>query len=312
MLVATDLAARGIDVDGITHVINYELPEVPETYVHRIGRTARAGATGIAISLCASDEREQLRGIERLIRLQRAGGGRASPGALRAQRAAGAPPAGTGLRLAPAGRRPRPTQRRPALLRALARRPHARRRCSLRITRVHEQHAELMLRARSADSTAHASAATAAQPPTRAASEAAVASFSASDRSPGRARPSSASAKAMRVRASQRRRGRARFGRQRLLEVRDRGVPTRAREVEQSEVMVDGAVVDQAAPANHAQVGARREESRQQLRRALVAGSERDLAGQRERHHPAAVAGTVREARVRQQFELLPRLRSPA
>ena len=68
VLVATDLAARGIDVDGITHVINYELPEVPETYVHRIGRTARAGASGIAISLCASDERDQLRGIERLIR----------------------------------------------------------------------------------------------------------------------------------------------------------------------------------------------------------------------------------------------------
>src|SRR5262245_5150796 len=68
VLVATDLAARGIDVDGITHVINYELPEVPETYVHRIGRTARAGASGVAISLCASDEREQLRGIERLIR----------------------------------------------------------------------------------------------------------------------------------------------------------------------------------------------------------------------------------------------------
>jgi ATP-dependent RNA helicase RhlE len=68
VLVATDVAARGIDVDGISHVINYELPEVPETYVHRIGRTARAGATGIAISFCASDERDQLRGIERLIR----------------------------------------------------------------------------------------------------------------------------------------------------------------------------------------------------------------------------------------------------
>jgi ATP-dependent RNA helicase RhlE len=68
VLVATDVAARGIDVDGITHVFNYELPEVPETYVHRIGRTARAGATGIAISFCASDERDQLRGIERLIR----------------------------------------------------------------------------------------------------------------------------------------------------------------------------------------------------------------------------------------------------
>jgi ATP-dependent RNA helicase RhlE len=68
VLVATDVAARGIDVDGITHVINYELPEVPETYVHRIGRTARAGASGIAISLCASDERAQLKGIEKLIR----------------------------------------------------------------------------------------------------------------------------------------------------------------------------------------------------------------------------------------------------
>jgi ATP-dependent RNA helicase RhlE len=68
VLVATDVAARGIDVDGITHVINYELPEVPETYVHRIGRTARAGASGVAVSLCASDEREQLRGIEKLIR----------------------------------------------------------------------------------------------------------------------------------------------------------------------------------------------------------------------------------------------------
>src|ERR1700755_3423930 len=50
---ATDLAARGIDVDGITHVVNYDLPNEPESYVHRIGRTARAGATGIAISLCS-------------------------------------------------------------------------------------------------------------------------------------------------------------------------------------------------------------------------------------------------------------------
>jgi ATP-dependent RNA helicase RhlE len=68
VLVATDVAARGIDVDGISHVINYELPEVPETYVHRIGRTARAGASGVAISLCSSDERGHLRGIEKLIR----------------------------------------------------------------------------------------------------------------------------------------------------------------------------------------------------------------------------------------------------
>ncbi len=68
MLVATDIAARGIDVDGITHVVNFELPNVPETYVHRIGRTGRAGAKGIAISLCDREEREFLHDIERLIR----------------------------------------------------------------------------------------------------------------------------------------------------------------------------------------------------------------------------------------------------
>ena len=67
-LVATDIAARGIDIDQVTHVVNYELPDVPESYVHRIGRTARAGATGIAISLCAAEERGQLRDIERLTR----------------------------------------------------------------------------------------------------------------------------------------------------------------------------------------------------------------------------------------------------
>jgi superfamily II DNA/RNA helicase len=68
-LVATDIAARGIDVDGISHVVNYDLPNVPETYVHRIGRTARAGADGIAISLCTADEAPFLRDIERLIRI---------------------------------------------------------------------------------------------------------------------------------------------------------------------------------------------------------------------------------------------------
>jgi ATP-dependent RNA helicase RhlE len=68
-LVATDIAARGIDVDGVSHVVNFDLPDVPETYVHRIGRTARAGATGIAISLCDSDEVGLVRQIERLIRL---------------------------------------------------------------------------------------------------------------------------------------------------------------------------------------------------------------------------------------------------
>jgi ATP-dependent RNA helicase RhlE len=69
-LVATDIAARGIDVDDVTHVINYELPNEPESYVHRIGRTARAGASGIAISFCDSEERAYLRDIERLIRLR--------------------------------------------------------------------------------------------------------------------------------------------------------------------------------------------------------------------------------------------------
>jgi superfamily II DNA/RNA helicase len=68
-LVATDIAARGIDVDGISHVVNFELPNVPETYVHRIGRTARAGAKGVAISLCDAEEAALLRDIEKLIRL---------------------------------------------------------------------------------------------------------------------------------------------------------------------------------------------------------------------------------------------------
>lgn len=67
VLVATDLAARGIDVDGITHVINYDLPEEPETYVHRIGRTARAGAGGDSVSFCAARERDLSRAIERTI-----------------------------------------------------------------------------------------------------------------------------------------------------------------------------------------------------------------------------------------------------
>jgi superfamily II DNA/RNA helicase len=68
VLVATDIAARGIDVDGVSHVINYDLPHVPESYVHRIGRTARAGAEGVAIAFCAGDERSLLKDIERTIR----------------------------------------------------------------------------------------------------------------------------------------------------------------------------------------------------------------------------------------------------
>jgi len=68
VLVATDLAARGIDVDCVSHVFNYDLPNEAETYVHRIGRTGRAGATGIAVSFCDHDERSYLKDIERLIR----------------------------------------------------------------------------------------------------------------------------------------------------------------------------------------------------------------------------------------------------
>jgi|SaaInlStandDraft_4_1057021.scaffolds.fasta_scaffold00068_22 ATP-dependent RNA helicase RhlE len=68
VLVATDIAARGIDIDNISHVINFELPNEPESYVHRIGRTARAGTEGTAFSFCAADERNFLRDIERLIR----------------------------------------------------------------------------------------------------------------------------------------------------------------------------------------------------------------------------------------------------
>jgi ATP-dependent RNA helicase RhlE len=68
-LVATDIAARGIDVEGISHVVNYDLPNIPESYVHRIGRTARAGADGVAISFCDAGERAYLRDIETLIRM---------------------------------------------------------------------------------------------------------------------------------------------------------------------------------------------------------------------------------------------------
>ncbi|MEM1417885.1 MAG: DEAD/DEAH box helicase [Myxococcota bacterium] len=67
VLVATDIAARGIDVEGISHVINFDLPNVPETYVHRIGRTARAGASGIAVSFCDPEEKAYLRSIEKLL-----------------------------------------------------------------------------------------------------------------------------------------------------------------------------------------------------------------------------------------------------
>ena len=86
MLVATDIAARGIDVTGISHVINFDLPAQPEDYVHRIGRTARAGASGVAISFCDAAQQGALRTIERMTgtRLQVAGG---SPPVVPPQRA---------------------------------------------------------------------------------------------------------------------------------------------------------------------------------------------------------------------------------
>jgi ATP-dependent RNA helicase RhlE len=68
VLVATDIAARGIDIDDITHVVNFDVPEVPETYVHRIGRTARAGAGGMALTFVESDERPDWRNVVKLVR----------------------------------------------------------------------------------------------------------------------------------------------------------------------------------------------------------------------------------------------------
>ena len=99
VLVATDIAARGIDVDGVSHVINFELPNEPESYVHRIGRTARAGAGGVALSFCDGDERAYLRDIERLTRTSLAvvkdhpyaGGGRGKSEALARAENGGAP-----------------------------------------------------------------------------------------------------------------------------------------------------------------------------------------------------------------------------
>ena len=93
-LVATDIAARGIDVDGISHVVNFDLPNVPETYVHRIGRTARAGAEGVAISLIAgAEEMGYLRDIERLIRITLPREDRRTPGSRDAAPAASQRPA---------------------------------------------------------------------------------------------------------------------------------------------------------------------------------------------------------------------------
>ena len=110
-LIATDIAARGIDVEGISHVINYDLPNIPESYVHRIGRTARAGAAGIAISFCDHEERAYLRDIEKLIRMTiPATDRRSAPSARSSAREASSPAAGSRpaaeRRWAPAGSRP--------------------------------------------------------------------------------------------------------------------------------------------------------------------------------------------------------------
>ena len=94
VMVATDIAARGIDIDGVTHVVNFELPNVPEAYVHRIGRTARAGTSGVAITLVDIDERKLLRDIEKLIKMTiPAEGETDSPDFVRAEKQPGTRPA---------------------------------------------------------------------------------------------------------------------------------------------------------------------------------------------------------------------------
>ncbi len=114
VLVATDIVARGIDVPGVTHVINYDLPDEPEAYVHRIGRTARNGADGIAITLCAPDEMKKLRAVEKVIQTELLPGGlterpRSAPGKP-ARKPLADPSAGARAQRA-RGRRPRRTQR---------------------------------------------------------------------------------------------------------------------------------------------------------------------------------------------------------
>jgi len=117
VLVATDIAARGIDVPDISHVINFDLPNIPESYVHRIGRTARAGRTGIAISFCDHEEREYLRDIEKLIKQRipvagewRHAGSKPAP-ADPARRARHAEPANTRLEPQRPAKRNRPEPR---------------------------------------------------------------------------------------------------------------------------------------------------------------------------------------------------------
>jgi ATP-dependent RNA helicase RhlE len=111
VLVATDIAARGIDVDGVSHVINFELPNEPESYVHRIGRTARAGAGGVALSFCDGEERTYLRDIERLTKSRLAVvndhpyAGVAAPPRAESSNAGARPQGGSGRRYDGRGRR---------------------------------------------------------------------------------------------------------------------------------------------------------------------------------------------------------------
>jgi len=118
VLVATDIAARGIDVEGVSHVINFELPNEPESYVHRIGRTARAGNGGAAISFCDASERAYLRDIERLIRrrIDVVGDEPAMPA--RDQRGAAAQPRGRPPHKTPSGGKPWHKHPRPQAKRA--------------------------------------------------------------------------------------------------------------------------------------------------------------------------------------------------
>jgi ATP-dependent RNA helicase RhlE len=136
ILVATDIAARGIDVDGVSHVVNFDLPHVAETYVHRIGRTARAGAAGVAISLCDQDETGSLRDIERLIRMSIPATDR------RLNPVHPARPGASANRSAPANDRPAPVSDRPGAGKRSARPPRKRRRGGggKRPDRQHERH----------------------------------------------------------------------------------------------------------------------------------------------------------------------------
>ncbi|MFD1331689.1 DEAD/DEAH box helicase, partial [Methylopila musalis] len=135
ILIATDIAARGIDVDGVTHVVNHDIPNVPESYVHRIGRTARAGAEGVAYSLVANDERMYLRDIERLIRQSISAEDRRSE-------AGKAEPEGDGAasqKVRQQQRQPRPQGQRPAQGQGKPRQPNASRPNHGEPNRAHEQ-----------------------------------------------------------------------------------------------------------------------------------------------------------------------------